>query len=211
MPGGGRGEGRDPIAEGRKKSEPTFGECADKLLASMEAGWRNEKHRAQWRMTLTNMPRLLVDKRVSEVETDDVLRVLALFGKLDPKPRRDSGGASRGCSTMPRRRVAGRGEPGAVAGPPQERAADSEKLTRGHHAAMPYQDVPAFVQELPGKQAMAARALEFLILTAARAGEVLQRDWAEMDLEKAGLDYTCAPHEGRKRTPRSLPPGRWPS
>jgi len=58
------------------------------------------------------------------------------------------------------------------------------RLGRGHHAAMPYPDVPAFVQELSGKEAMAARALEFLILTAARAGEVLGAAWGEIDLEK---------------------------
>lgn len=69
-------EGRDPIAEGRKASEPTFGECADKLLASMEAGWRNEKHRQQWRMTLERYAAPIRSKRVSEIQTDDVLRVL---------------------------------------------------------------------------------------------------------------------------------------
>ena len=46
-------EGRNPIAERQKEAEPTFGECADKFLASMEGQWRNAKHRAQWRMTLT--------------------------------------------------------------------------------------------------------------------------------------------------------------
>src|SRR5262245_38873735 len=40
--------GRDPIAERRKEAEPTFGDCADKFLASMEGQWRNAKHRAQW-------------------------------------------------------------------------------------------------------------------------------------------------------------------
>ena len=45
-------QGRNPIAERRKEAEPTFGECADKFLASMEGQWRNAKHRAQWRMTL---------------------------------------------------------------------------------------------------------------------------------------------------------------
>lgn len=58
-------------------------------------------------------------------------------------------------------------------------------LSRGHHAAMPYQGVSKFVEGLRGKEAMAARALEFLILTAARSGEVLGATWAEMDLENA--------------------------
>ena len=60
-----------------------------------------------------------------------------------------------------------------------------QKLQRGHHAAMPYQKVPAFVQSLQQRDATAARALEFLILTAARSGEVLGAGWSEVDLERA--------------------------
>src|SRR5208283_2766872 len=48
-----------------------------------------------------------------------------------------------------------------------------QKLARGHHAAMPYADVPAFVASLRERPATAARALEFCILTATRSGEVL--------------------------------------
>ena len=48
-----------------------------------------------------------------------------------------------------------------------------QKLTRGHTAAMPYKAVPGFLAQLAGRDAMAARGLEFLILTAARSGEVL--------------------------------------
>lgn len=57
------------------------------------------------------------------------------------------------------------------------------KLTRGHHAAMDYADVPAFIAELRERQAMAAMALEFAISTAARSGEVLGARWNEIDLE----------------------------
>jgi integrase len=46
------------------------------------------------------------------------------------------------------------------------------KLKRGHHGAMPYADVPAFVAELTGRKGIAALALRFAILTAARSGEV---------------------------------------
>lgn len=48
---------------------------------------------------------------------------------------------------------------------------------------MPYEDVPAFVERLQSSEAMAARALEFLILTAARSGEVLGAKWSEVDLQ----------------------------
>ena len=60
-----------------------------------------------------------------------------------------------------------------------------QKLTRGHHAAMPYAEVPAYVKRLQSAEAMAARGLEFLILTASRSGEVLGAKWPEVDLEAA--------------------------
>jgi len=60
-----------------------------------------------------------------------------------------------------------------------------QKLQRGHHAAMPYRDVPAFVERLQGVEAMAARGLEFLVLTVGRSGEVLEARWSEFDLDAA--------------------------
>lgn len=57
-----------------------------------------------------------------------------------------------------------------------------QKLTRGHHAAMPYSDVPAFVARLTQSESVAAQALRFAVLTAARTGEVLGATWAEIDL-----------------------------
>jgi len=52
-----------------------------------------------------------------------------------------------------------------------------------HHAAMPYADVPAFMARLAGREALSARALKFLILSAARVGEVIGATWDEIDLE----------------------------
>jgi integrase len=57
-----------------------------------------------------------------------------------------------------------------------------QKFTRGHHPAMPYDAVPPFVAGLREKGSMAALALEFLVLTAARSGEVLGAKWDEFDL-----------------------------
>ena len=56
------------------------------------------------------------------------------------------------------------------------------KLTRGHHAAMPYSAVPAFVGKLRERESVHALVLEFLILTATRRAEVLGARWAEIDL-----------------------------
>jgi integrase len=60
-----------------------------------------------------------------------------------------------------------------------------QQLARGHHAAMSYADLPAFIEDLQAREGSAARALEFAILTAARSGEVLGASWEEFDLEGA--------------------------
>jgi integrase len=57
------------------------------------------------------------------------------------------------------------------------------KLTRGHHKAMPFDDVPAFTAELRDMAGVAPAALEFAILTAGRSGEVLGARWSEIDLD----------------------------
>ena len=62
--------------------------------------------------------------------------------------------------------------------PPQNKVAPVK-----HHAALPYADVPAFVHELHERDGLAAEALEFLVLTAARTGEVLGAEWEEFDLK----------------------------
>lgn len=57
------------------------------------------------------------------------------------------------------------------------------KLTRGHHAAMPYRDLPELIEKLRDTESIHALALEFLVLTAARSGEVLGATWDEIDID----------------------------
>jgi integrase len=75
-----------------------------------------------------------------------------------------------------------------------------QKLSRGHHAALPYPDIPGFIAKLREVESIHALALEFLVLTAARSGEVLGATWDEIDLAaklwtipaarmKAGLEH----------------------
>ena len=57
------------------------------------------------------------------------------------------------------------------------------KLSRGHHAAMPYEEVPDFLNKLKTHDGSGARALELLIYTAGRTGEIINSVWTEFDLE----------------------------
>lgn len=179
-------EGHNPIAERQKAAEPDFADCADLFLASMEGQWRNEKHRAQWRMTLSEYARPLSSMKVSEIGTDDVLRVLTPLWQSRPETASRLRGRIERVLDYAKARGWRTGEnPALWRGHLKNILPARQRLTRGHHAAMPYREVPAFVQELPSKAAMAARALEFLILTACRSGEVLGATWAEIDLSAA--------------------------
>jgi integrase len=75
---------------------------------------------------------------------------------------------------------------------------------RGHHAALPYNELPAFMDELRQRSGVAARALEFLILTATRTSEALNATWDEFDLEKAKV-WTIPVARMKARTEHRVP------
>jgi integrase len=77
------------------------------------------------------------------------------------------------------------------------------KLARGNHAAMHYKDVGAFVAKLREREAITSLALEFLILTAARTGEVLGAEWPEFDLEGKVWTVLGEAHEVKPRASRA--------
>ncbi|MBN9033237.1 MAG: hypothetical protein BGO05_16040 [Rhizobiales bacterium 63-7] len=177
-------EGRDPIAEKAKEEEPTFAECVTQFLASMEVQWRNEKHRAQWRMTLTNYCKGIAEKKVSTIGLDDVLKSLKpIWNTKAETASRLRGRIERVMGYAKAKGWYAGENPASWRGNLANILPVRKKLSRGHHAAMPYADVPAFLAALKDRDAMAARALEFLILNASRSGEVLGATWDEIDFD----------------------------
>lgn len=180
--------GIDPIAV--KKSAPiiipTFGEEADSFIAAMAPQFRNAKHLDQWKMTLKVYAAPLRLKRVDEITTADVLEVLRPIWLEKPETAARLRGRIERVLDAAKARGHRKGENPAVwRGHLANLLPKRKKLSRGHHAAMPYEDVPAFIVELRKREAMAARALEFTILTAARTGETFGARWKEIDLEAA--------------------------
>jgi integrase len=223
----GLGSARDvPLAEARRKAEhtrhalargdnpkskptipqavPTFGEEADALIETMEAGWRNEKHRAQWAVTLGKVPytasKVRTDKKlhaehvkaltalratpVDAITTADVLAVLKPLWLAAP----ETASRLRGRIEVV---IAAATAKGHRTGPNPAQWRNhldrllprQGKLSRGHHGALPFADVPAFIAKLRATPSVSALALEFTILTAARSGEVLGARWGEIDLD----------------------------
>src|ERR1700724_3161993 len=184
-------EGKNPIEAKREArmasaAKPTFGQGADALLQAKSSEWRNEKHRAQWRMTLADYAKPLRALPVDEVDTAAVLGVLQPLWQAKPETASRLRGrietvldAARAMGHIPRNEA----NPARWRGHLDKLLPKRHKLTRGHLAAMPFDDVPEFIATLRERKAIAALALEFAILTAARSGEVLGARWAEIDLD----------------------------
>ncbi len=178
-------KGINPIEERKRDgSIPTFGEVADELRQSLSQGFRNEKHKAQWKSTLENYAAPLRAKPVDIIGTDDVLAVLKPIWTT--KAETASRVRARIEKVLDGAKAKGfrDGEnPARWRGHLDHLLPRPSKLARGHHAAMPYEDVAAFIVKLRKREASAAQALELCILTAARSGEILGMQWSEIDLD----------------------------
>jgi integrase len=164
----------------------TFGECADRLIEAMRPSWRNEKHAAQWLMTLQHYAAPLRRLPVGDVGTDDVLSILKPLWSAKPETAsRVRGRIERVLDAAKAQGLRTGENPARWRGHLDQLLPRRQRLTRGHHAAMAYADIPAFMSDdLRAREAVAARALEFAILTAARSGEVLGARWEEFDLDR---------------------------
>lgn len=177
--------GVDPIGDkARSSGVPTFAAFADEVRQSLSAGFRNEKHRRQWKMTLETYAAPLASFRVDAIETADVLACLKPIWTTKPETAsRVRGRIEKVLDAAKARGLRTAENPARWRGHLDHLLPKPSKLTRGHHAALPYADVPVFVAALREREGTAALALEFAILTAARSGEVMGARWAEMDLE----------------------------
>jgi len=179
--------GLDPLEEKKKVAEPTFAEAAAALISSMGASWRNAKHKAQWEMTLgDSYCKAIRPKKVSAINTDDVLSVLNPIWQSKPETASRLRGRIERVLDFAKARGWRTGEnPALWRGHLKNILPAPKKLSRGHHAAMPYKKVPEFVSRLRAHPSLSARALELLILTAARTGEVVKMEWPEVDFDAA--------------------------
>ena len=142
--------GVDPIADRQQdRGAPTFGELADEVVAEQIKGFRNDKHKAQWAMTLTVYAGPLRSKPVDEVETADVLAVLTPIWSEKPETASRVRGRIERVLNAAKAKGYRTGEnPAAWRGHLENLLSRQSKLSRGHHAALPYAEVPAFLAKL---------------------------------------------------------------
>lgn len=182
-------DGIDPRAERRQaqvaaKPVITFGAFAKMHVASIEDGFKNPKHRQQWRNTLEQYGKPLADIPIDQVSTEGILGVLRPIWLT--KPETASRVRGRIERVLDAAKVQGHrsGEnPARLRGHLDQVLANQRKKARvKHHAALPFADIATFMADLRERPAVAARALEFTVLTAARSNETRGMIWAEVDL-----------------------------
>jgi integrase len=187
-------KGIDPLAAKKADQEAaaarkTFGQCADELIKSKRREWRSEVHAAQWRTTIDDYCGPILDKPVDAIDTQAVLGVLQpVWGRIPETASRLRGRIEAVLDYAKANGLRTGENPAAWRGHLALILPKRQKLSRGHHQAMPYPDVPEFLGKLRDTESIPALALEFLILTAARSGEVLGATWDEIDL--AGKVWT---------------------
>lgn len=164
----------------------TFKECALEYIKMNEAGWSNPKHREQWETTLeTYAFPVIGDLPIQRIETDLVVRILEpIWRSRTETASRLRGRIENILSYATARKWREGQNPARWRGHLDHilpRPSDVRSVE--HHAALEVKAVPAFMSTLRRQDGIAARALEFAILTAARTGEVIYAKWDEFDLD----------------------------
>ncbi|RCS21727.1 site-specific integrase [Phyllobacterium salinisoli] len=178
---------RQRLARGEElHSRKTFLDIMNDVLDVKQASFRNEKHKSQWAMTLMTYAAPLHKKSIADVTRDDVHEVLKpIWTKIPETADRTRQRIAAVIDHAKARGLYVGDNPADWRGGLKELLPARGKLTRGHHAAVGYKDLPAVIARLRVASAVSARAVEFVALTAARSGEVRGATWAEVDFDAA--------------------------
>ncbi len=205
-----RHEGIDPIEARRAERARqrldaakaiSFKQCAESYITAHGAGWRNEKHAGQWSATLSTYAYPVIGGlAVQAVDTGLVLKVLEPIWTVKPETASRLRGRVESVLDFAKVRGYREGEnPARWRGHLDKLLPARSKVRQvEHHAALLHAELPAFLANLREQEGIAARALEFAILTAARTGEVIGARWNEVDL----LDKTWTVPAARMKAHR---------
>ncbi len=200
----------DPVASRaamRKAAKPipTFEDVVKIVIEEAKQKSTNEKVKYQWERHLGEAySGPLLKRPVNEITTVDIVAVLKPIWTTKPEVARKLYPAIRRVFEYARIRL--RDEHGIAMPDNPARWADLKamgfeppvQLSRGRHPSLPHERLPAFFAELRAREAIAARALEFLILTNVRTDAVLKVKWAELDLDQAIWSVPLANLKDRK-------------
>jgi integrase len=163
----------------------TFAQCADAFIAAHQTGWRNEKHRYQWRQTVASyMNPVLGALDVQVVDVGLVMKAIEPIWTVKPETAGRVRGRIESILDWATTRGDRTGEnPARWRGHLENLLPARSKVRRvEHYAALPYPEIGAFMSQLRRSDGPSARALDFAILTAARTGEVIGARWDEINV-----------------------------
>ncbi len=186
-------DGRDPLEERRAKREaairdrintPTFGECAERCIEVMSAGWRNKKHHKQWSATLSTYCESFYSLPVADVGLPHVLAAIEPIWTTKTETANRVRQRIETVLDWAKARTYRSGEnPARLRGYLDSLLPKSSKKKRvKKRAAIPYRALHAFLVTLRQRHGLAARVLELQILTAVRPGEAAGAQWDEFDI-----------------------------
>ena len=163
----------------------SFRQCAEAYINAHKVGWKNEKHAAQWPATLEAYAYpVFGDLPVAAVDVGLVLKALEPIWTTKPETAGRVRGRVETVLDWAKARHYREGDnPARWRGHLDKLLPARGKVAKvKHHDALPYRDVHGFLADLHGMEGIAARALEFVILTATRTGEAIGATWQEIDL-----------------------------
>jgi integrase len=188
---------RRKAANAAKKIEAarsmTFDECATAYIRAHELSWQNAKHRQQWQNTLASyVSPKFGSVPVGEVDVGMVMKAIEPLWKTKPETAGRVRGRIEAVLDWAKALGFRDGENPARWRGHMSNLLPARTKVRAikHHAALPYPEIGTFVANLRSRQGSAATALEFLILTAARTGEVIGARRSEGRLPRAHVDST---------------------
>jgi integrase len=183
-------DGKDPLADKASKravaaKAKSFGTYCEEFLADALAGFKNDKHRAQWGSTLRTYAKPIWTLAIHEITPLDVKACLDPIWLEKPETaRRVRGRIERVLDAAKGAQLRDGSNPAAWQGNLKPMMA-KQKTAKDHHAAVTPEDMPGFMRDLRKLDSISAAGLEFAILTAARTGEVRLARWDEIDLKEA--------------------------
>lgn len=182
-------DGVDPIEARKNEPEatPTFTSCAARYIRAHRRSWKNAKHARQWVRTLKTYARPVIgEKLVDAIDTSHIQEILSpIWHTKTETAKRIQGRIENVLDYAAAHKFRDPVNPARWRGHLDKLLPKPTKVKKvKHHPAMPYVEVPAFMEELEQNDSISAKALRFLILTATRTSEVLQAQWKEIGQEE---------------------------
>jgi integrase len=166
----------------------TFDQCAERYITAHRAGWRSPRHLSQWKNTLsTYVSPIFGQLPVGSIDVGLVMKVIEpIWATKSETASRVRGRIESVLDWAAARGFRDSDNPARWKGRLENLLPRRSKVRAiRHHAALPYVETSDFMRSLREQDAVPARALEFVVLAAARTGEVLGAKWSEIDFKAA--------------------------